>query len=147
MKRRSYHHRVRIFDAPLLKPPAEDRSSNSFRFLSLGRQPGTQAKRIFIIKRTIHLAPTNSAEGRKVQHVLIFDDHPESLLLVFGSATPEIDLFRPPRASSWRLVLLSIVIISNLVAAILSSSGGTRKQGWRESEAASPQRGSKHHSN
>jgi len=35
----------------------------------------------------------------------------------------------------------------NLVAALLSSSGGTRKQGWRESEAASPQRGSKHHSN
>jgi len=27
-----------------------------------------------------------------VQHILIFDDHPESLRLVFGSATPEVDL-------------------------------------------------------
>src|SRR5436305_2584731 len=99
MKRRSYHHRARISDAPLLKPPAEDRSSNSFRFLSLGRQPGTRAKRIFIIKQTMHLAPTNSAEGRNVQHILIFDDHPESLRLVFGSTTPEVDLSRRPRAS------------------------------------------------
>src|SRR5205823_12820175 len=98
MKRRSYHHRTRIFDAPLLKPPAEGRSSNSFRFLSLNRQPGTRAKRIFIIKQTMHLAPTSSAEGRKVQHILIFDDHPESLRLVFGSATPEVDLpHRPPQ--------------------------------------------------
>jgi len=116
MKRRSYHHRARIFDAPLLKPPAEGRSSNSFRFLSLNRQPGTRAKRIFIIKQTINLAPTSSAEGRKVQHILIFDDHPESLRLVFGSATPEVDLPPPSGASSWYLVLLSIVIISLLIA-------------------------------
>jgi hypothetical protein len=118
MKRRSYHHRARIFDGPLLRPPAEDHSSNSFRFLSLNRQQGTRAKKFFIIKQTIHLAPTDSAAGRNVQHILIFDDHPESLRLVFGSATPEVDLPPPSRASSWYLVLLSIAIIS-LVIAIL----------------------------
>ena len=118
MKRRSYHHRARIFNTPLLKPPAEDRSSNSFRVLSLGRQPGTRAKRIFIIKQAIHLPPTNSAEGRNVQHILIFDDHPESLRLVFGSAIPDADLSRPPRASSRHLVILSILIMT-LVTAIL----------------------------
>jgi len=116
MKRRSYHHRARIFDAPLLRPPAEDRSSNSFRFLSLNRQPGTRAKRIFIIRQTIHLAPTSSAEGRKVQHILIFDDHPESLRLLFGSATPEVDLPPPSRASPRHVVILSILIISLLIA-------------------------------
>src|SRR5437762_3982797 len=87
MIRRSYHHRTRAFNAPL-KPRDEDRSSNSFSFLSPGRQPGTRAKRIFIIKQAIHLPPTNSAEGRNMQHILIFDDHPESLRLVFGSTTP-----------------------------------------------------------
>jgi len=51
-----------------------------------------------------------------VQHILIFDDHPESLRLVFGSATPEVDLPPPSPASSWYLVLLSIVIISLLIA-------------------------------
>ena len=119
MKRRSYHQRARIFDAPLLRPPAEDRSSNSFRFLSLNRQPGTRAKKFFIIKQTIHLAPTDSAEGKNVQHILIFDDHPESLRLVFGSGTPKVDLPPPPRASSWYLVLLSIVIISLVIAILL----------------------------
>jgi hypothetical protein len=117
MKRRSYHHRARTFNAPLLKSPAEDRSSNSFGFLSPGRQPGTRAKRIFIIKQAIQLPPTNSAEGRNVQHVLIFDDHPESLRLVFGG-TPEVDLSRPPRANSWHRFLLSMLIIG-LVIAIL----------------------------
>src|SRR5438132_12727554 len=111
MKRRS-SHRARTFNAPLLKPPAEDRSSNSSRFLSPGRQPGARTKRIFIIKQTIQLSPTNSVEGRKVQHVLIFDDHPESLRLVFGSATPKLDLSPLPRASSWHRFLLSIMIIS-----------------------------------
>src|SRR5437763_9303612 len=87
MKRRSYQHRARISNTPLLKAPAEDRSSNSFRVLSLGRQPGTRAKRIFIIKQAIHLPPTNSAEGRNMQHILIFDDQQESLRIVFGRTT------------------------------------------------------------
>src|SRR5438477_5824327 len=118
-EKKSYHHRARMFNTPLLKPPAEDRSSNSFRVLSLGRQPGTRAKRIFIIKQAIHLPPTNSAEGRNMQHILIFDDHPESLRLVFGSTTPpEVGLPRPPHASSRHLVSLSIWIMT-LVTAFL----------------------------
>ena len=53
-----------------------------------------------------------------MQHVLIFDDHPESLRLVFGGATAEIDLSRPRSASSRHLVLLSILIMG-LLSAIL----------------------------
>jgi hypothetical protein len=116
MQRRSNHHRARIFNAALLKPPAEAPSSNSIRFLSFDRQPGASVKRIFIVKQAIQLPPTNSAEGKSVQHILIFDDHPESLRLVFGRATTEIDLPRPPRAGLWPLVLLLIVIISSLIA-------------------------------
>jgi hypothetical protein len=118
MKRRSYHHRARIFNTPLLKPPAEDGSANSFRFFSLGRQPGRRTKRIFIIRQTVQVPSTHSAEGRRVQHVLIFDDHPESLRLVFGSSARELDLSRPPRAGLWHLVILSIVILG-LVTTIL----------------------------
>src|SRR5947208_15802857 len=100
MKRRSYHHRARIFNTPLLKPPAEDRSSNSFRVLSLGRPPGTRAKRIFIIKQAIQLPPSNSAEGRLMQHIVIIDDHPESLRVVCVSTTPpDVALPRAPPAS------------------------------------------------
>jgi hypothetical protein len=118
MRKRSSHHRARTFNAPFLRLPAEDRSANSFRFLSLGRQLGTGTKRFFIMKQAVQLPPTGTAESRTVQHVLIFDDHPESLRLVFGSAAPEIDLPRPPGASSRPLILLSILIMG-LLSAIL----------------------------
>jgi hypothetical protein len=48
--------------------------------------------------------------------VLIFDDHPESLRLVFGSTTPKLDLSLPPRARLWHRFLLSILIMGLLTA-------------------------------
>jgi hypothetical protein len=116
MKKRSFHHRARTLNAPVLTLPIEDRSANPFRFLSRGRRLGTGTKRFFIIKQAVQLPPTSSAGSRTVQHVLIFDDHPESLRLVFGGAAAQVDLSRPPGASLWYLVLLSIVIISSLIA-------------------------------
>ena len=77
-------------------------------------------KRFFIIKQAVVLPPTSSAGTRTVQHVLIFDDHPESLRLVFGGAAAQVDLSRLPGASSRHLVLLSIVIISSLIAILLA---------------------------
>jgi hypothetical protein len=111
MKRRSYHYQARTFN-----PPAEDRSSNSFRVLSPDRQPGLRAKRIFIVRQTVQVPSTSSAEGRKVQHVLIFDDHPESLRLVFADTPVEFDLSPPHRASPWPLILLWILIIGSMTA-------------------------------
>jgi len=116
MKKRSSYHRARTLNAPVLTLPVEDRSANPFRFLSRGRRLGTGTKRFFIIKQAVQLPPTSSAGSRTVQHVLIFDDHPESLRLVFGGAAAQVDLSRPPGASLWYLVLLSIVIISSLIA-------------------------------
>jgi len=92
MKKRSSHHRARTFNAPVLRLPAEDRSANPFRFLSRGRRLGMGTKRFFIIKQAVQLPPTSSAGSRTVQHVLIFDDHPESLRLVFGGAAAKVDL-------------------------------------------------------
>jgi hypothetical protein len=116
MKRRSSHYRDRTFNARLLNPSGEGHSSDSFGFLSRGGEPGARAKRIFVIRQAIPLPPTNSTEGKNAQHILIFDDHPESLRLVFGSTTPKLDLSRPPRASSSQLILLSILAIGLLLA-------------------------------
>jgi hypothetical protein len=118
MKKRSFHHRGRTFNAPVFRLPAEDRSANPFRFLSRGRRLGLGTKRFFIIKQAVQLPPTSSAGSRTVQHVLIFDDHPESLRLVFGGAAAQVDLSRPPGASPRHLVLLSILIMG-LLSAIL----------------------------
>src|SRR6266513_5165195 len=98
--------------------PAEDRSANPFRFLSRGRRLGTGRKRFFIIKQAVQLPPTSSAGSRTVQHVLIFDDDPESLRLVFSGAAAQVDLPPPPGASSRHLVFLSILIMG-LLSAIL----------------------------
>jgi hypothetical protein len=118
MKKRSSHHRARTFNAPVPTLPVEDRSANPFRFLSRGRRLGTGTKRFFIIKQAVQLPPTSSAGSRTVQHVLIFDDHPESLRLVFSAAAAQVNLSRPPAASSRHLVLLSILIMG-LLSAIL----------------------------
>jgi hypothetical protein len=116
MKRRSSHHRARTFDARLLKPSSEDDSSNSFGFPSRRRQLGAGARRIFIIRQATQLPPTNSAEGKNAQHILIFDDHPESLRLVFGSrANPSLDSSPPVHVSSWAFVIAGIVTIGALV--------------------------------
>jgi hypothetical protein len=117
MKRRSSHHRVRTFNPRLLKPSTQGGFPNSFGFLSRGRQLGTRAKKIFIIRQATQLPSTNSAKGKNARHILIFDDHPESLRLVFGGTTPKLDLSQP-RASLWHLILLSILVVG-LLAALL----------------------------
>jgi hypothetical protein len=116
MKKRSSRHQDRTFNTPLLRLPAKNRSASSFRLLSLGRQPGIGTKRFFIIKQAVQLAATNFAESRTVQHVLIFDDHPESLRLVFGGAAAQVDLSRTTGGRSRHLVLLSILIMGLLCA-------------------------------
>ena len=51
-----------------------------------------------------------------MRRILIFDDHPDSLRLVFGGgANPHIDLSAPQRVSSWELVLVSILIMVALI--------------------------------
>src|SRR5438045_8437173 len=118
MKKKELSSSARTFNAPVLRLAVEDRSANPFRFLSRGRRLGTGTKRFFIIKQAVQLPPTSSAGSRTVQHVLIFDDHPESLRLVFDGAAAQVDLSRLPGVSSRHLALLSILIMG-LLSAIL----------------------------
>jgi len=77
------------------------------------RQRG-RTRKIFIIKQTSRLPSTNAA-GSKIRRILIFDNHPDSLRLVFGErANPDVDLSVPQRASSWELVFVSILTMSAL---------------------------------
>jgi hypothetical protein len=60
--------------------------------------------------------PSANSTGRKIQRVLIFDNHPDSLRLVFGGRPhPFVDLSRPERISLWELVIVSILVIAGLV--------------------------------
>jgi hypothetical protein len=124
MKRKSFQRRQVSFPAPLVRPIA-NHQPNLARPFPVSRQPGIRAKKIFVIKesrrplssRLDQALPATNAARKRIQHILIFDDHPDSLRLVFGRrVNPQAHLSAPPPASSWELILVSIVTVGALVA-------------------------------
>jgi len=94
------------------------------RAFSVSGQPGIRAKKIFVIKRSSRPfdfrsgqpLPANAAR-KKIRRILIFDDHPDSLRLVFGRrVNPHAHLSAPPPANSWELILVSMLTMGALVA-------------------------------
>jgi hypothetical protein len=115
MKRKSFDHRQMSFPAPFVRPIA-NHQPNLARAFSVSGQPGIGAKRIFAIKQSSRLTAPNAAR-KKIRHILIFDDHPDSLRLVFGRrVNPNVHLSAPPPASSWELILVSMLTMGALVA-------------------------------
>jgi len=91
----------------------------------VSRQPGIRAKKIFVIKQSSRRfdsrlgqpLPATNAARKRIQHILIFDDHPDSLRLVFGRrVNPHVHLSAPPPASLWELILVSMLTMGALVA-------------------------------
>ena len=85
---------------------------------SSGDKQRSRTRKIFIIKKTSRLPSTNAA-GKKIRRILIFDNHPDSLRLLFGERTnPYVDLSVPQRVSSWELIVVSILTMSALFGMI-----------------------------
>src|ERR1700726_3074334 len=87
---------------------ADDRLNLRRRFSLPGERRG-QTRKIFVIKETSRV-PSINAAGRKIRRILIFDNHPDSLHLIFGrrrSPYPSA----PRRTSSWELTVVSILTI------------------------------------
>ena len=81
---------------------------------SSGDRQRSRTRKIFIIKKTSRVPSTNAA-GKKIRRILIFDNHPDSLRLLFGERTnPYVDLSVPQRVSSWELIVVSILTMSAL---------------------------------
>jgi hypothetical protein len=79
----------------------------------LGESTYSGTNRIFAI-----VTPSLPADVdyKTIRRVLIFDNHPDSLRLVFGrQASPHLDPSRPPRVSPWELILVSILIMGALI--------------------------------
>jgi hypothetical protein len=113
MKRTSFRKGVMVFPRPLVRPVI-DRQLNLAQ-TSSGSGQRRRTRKIFVIKQTSRLPLTNAA-GRKIRRILIFDDHPDSLRLIFGRrANPHVDLFSPQRVSSWELILVSILTMGVLI--------------------------------
>jgi len=80
---------------------------------SSGDRQRARTRKIFVIEKTSRLPSTNAA-GKKIRRILIFDNHPDSLRLVFeGGAISHRDI--PRHVSSWELLIVSILTIGGLV--------------------------------
>jgi hypothetical protein len=100
MQRNGSHSRRLVAGAPFVRP---------------------LATKIFVIRER-HL---ESSTGRKknIRRILIFDDHPDSLRLVFGrSASSQLDLSESQPVRWWKLALVSLltmVVLLTMFAPLL----------------------------
>src|SRR5260370_22020742 len=114
MKRERFDYGRMALPRSFVRPNAEDQL-NLARTFSLPGQRSGRARKIFVIKKTSRLRSTNGAD-KKIRRILVFDNHPESLRLVYGRRrSPDIDLSVPQRASSSELIIVSLLTVAALV--------------------------------
>src|SRR6266404_2583127 len=108
MKRKDFRHQPISFPGRFVRPTT---GPSLYRLPAASEKPRRRTRRIFVIKQARRLASTNGTQ-KKLRHILIFDDHPDSLRLVFGHrANPHVDPSAPERVSSLELILVSIVMM------------------------------------
>jgi hypothetical protein len=114
MKKEWPQYRGTTLLAPQFVRPGADDQLNLGGALSESERR-VRTKKIFIVRKTTRLPSTNAA-GKKIRRILIFDNHPESLRLVFGHRQHRnVDLSRPAQIISWELILVSILAVAGLV--------------------------------
>jgi hypothetical protein len=92
-------------------PPS--RASLPPHFASIG------ARKIFVIKRASSLQ-TSTTKSTIIQRILIFDDHPESLRLVFRNlGSSPVDGTAPQSPRWWEPILGWLLIVCALLVLVL----------------------------
>lgn len=114
MKRERFDYkRMSLSESSVM--PGTDDQLNLRRSFSLPGKRHSRTRKIFVIKKTSRLRSTNGA-GQKIRRILIFDNHPESLRLVFGHRLHhDVDLSRPERVSSWELIIVCLLTVVGLI--------------------------------
>jgi len=93
-----------------------DNQFNATSDFSVTRQQRGRRRKIFVIKQTSRLPSTNRT-AKKIRRILIFDNHPDSLRLVYGRRPhPYVDLPLAQRIGFWELLVASFLTIAGLVA-------------------------------
>jgi hypothetical protein len=117
MKRNSSRFRAISFPAFPVRPRAGN-TPLVLRFPSGSGQPGVGAEGIFVIKRVSRLPATNT-QGKTIQRILIFDDHPASLRLVLGGRTGPRAGWTTPSSAKWWELLLAWMLIAGALLVVL----------------------------
>ena len=117
MKRGNFHYRTMPLSARVVKPINKP-NANSFRFPSASEYSDVRARKIFVIKQVQRL-PATTAPGKKIQRILIFDNHPDSLRLVFARhANSHARPSHRERMTSWGVALLWILVVGLMMATL-----------------------------
>jgi len=112
MKRKDFRRRPISFPERFVRHVT---GPSLFRLSAASEKPRRRTRKIFVINQARRLASINGTK-KKLRRILIFDDHPDSLRLVFeGGASRHDDLSVPPRATSWDLILVSILAMVALI--------------------------------
>jgi hypothetical protein len=63
--------------------------------------------------------PATNTQGKTIQRILIFDDHPDSLRLVFGRrSSPQADRTASQSGGWWEPILAWMLIAGALIAVL-----------------------------
>jgi hypothetical protein len=109
MKRENFRYRTMPLAVRVVRPI--ENPPNLFRLSSVNGYPSVHSKKIFVIKEVQRL-PATTAARRKIQRILIFDNHPASLRLVFDRrADSHIHLVDPEPVSSVGIALIWILVV------------------------------------
>jgi hypothetical protein len=114
MKRKSFRNRVMACPTPFVRP-VDGRQPDLARLSSANGQSDPRTRKIFVIEQVRRPPSTNT--DKKIRRILIFDNHPDSLRLVFGRrADSHVHLSDPQRMTSSGVVLLWILVMGLMLA-------------------------------
>jgi hypothetical protein len=115
MKRKSSRYRAMPLSERLVRP-IENNHPSLLHLPTASGLAGVRVKKIFVIKQVLHVPQANDA-CKKIQRILIFDNHPDSLRLVFDRrADSHVHLSDPQRMTSSGVALLWILVVGLMMA-------------------------------
>jgi hypothetical protein len=116
MKRRNFPQRPTASPAQYAREHNESASLKPALFVP---KPPSLHRRIFVMKQTRLLA-ANNGPVKSVQHIVMFDDHPDSLRIIFGPpANSRTDNAIDDGGSLREFILPGIAILVALTAMFL----------------------------
>jgi hypothetical protein len=101
--------------SPFVRPVPERQPSLTPQF-SVGGEAGVRSRKIFIIKQVRVQA---NDPRKKIRRILIFDNHPDSLRLVFGRrADSNVHFSHSERMTSSGVALLWILVVVLMIGMV-----------------------------
>jgi hypothetical protein len=117
MKRKNSRYRQISLQSPAaFIRPGIGHQANRATFPFATGQRGRRSQKIFVVKQMRYVASTTGA-NKKVRRILIFDNHPDSLRLVFAlGANSCLDVGKTSDIKTWQIAFLCLLLTALCIA-------------------------------